>query len=428
MTHPDRSLRIFVTGFSLAIGDLCDALARQPDIEFIGASGHVGEASWALRAGEVDVVVHAIQGGTLPRVDLTEIREYTRAPVVLLAHSADATLFDDALDADVADVVVLPEPAERVAFTLRKAARSAHVVVAAAERPSARVITVFSPKGGTGKTVVSTNLATSIAKYEGLRTLLLDLDLQFGDGAIMLGIEPEQTLHDLVTAPGELDDEKFHGYVTNHPRSGVDVLAAPLRPEDGELVTDEKVERLLEVAQPAYDVIVVDTSPFFHGPMLSTLDHTDELLLVCSPEVPTLKNVRLGVETLRLLAFPEERMRLCLNRADADVGMRRPEVEGALGISVDFELPSLQEVPAAVNRGLPLVLSSPSIPFSRAVQNMAKSLLGRQPVQAQPTEATVEEPGRSGLVRTVRGLAVGWLPSRDDKHTPTPTDPAERTA
>jgi pilus assembly protein CpaE len=420
-----RPLRIFVTGFSLSIGDLCDALARQPEIEFIGASGHVGEAAWALRAGDVDVVVHAVVGSTVPRGDLTEIREYTRAPVVLLAQSADPTLFEEALEADVADVVVLPEPAERVVFTIRKAARSARLEHATTQRTQARVITVFSPKGGTGKTVVSTNLATSIAKYEGRRTLLLDLDLQFGDGAIMLGIEPEQTLHDLVTAPGELDEGKFRSYITHHPRSGVDVLAAPLRPEDGELVTDEKVERLLEVAQPAYDVIVVDTSPFFHGPMLSTLDHTDELLLVCSPEVPTLKNVRLGVETLRLLAFPDERMRLCLNRADADVGMRRPEVEGALSMSVDFELPSVQDVPAAVNRGTPLVLSSPSGEFARAVRNMTRSLLGLKTVDQPHAQATLEDHSRGGLVGTVRGIATGWLPSRDEKPNP---DPAERTA
>jgi pilus assembly protein CpaE len=427
MTDHDtqRPLRIFVTGFSLPIGDLCDALARQPEIEFVGASGHVGEAAWALRAGDVEVVVHAISGSTVPRGDLTEIREYTRAPVVLLAQSADPTLFEEALDADVADVVVLPEPAERVVFTIRKAARSARLEYATTQRTQARVITVFSPKGGTGKTVVSTNLATSIAKYEGRRTLLLDLDLQFGDGAIMLGIEPEQTLHDLVTAPGELDEGKFRSYLTHHPRSGVDVLAAPLRPEDGELVTDEKVERLLEVAQPAFDVIVVDTSPFFHGPMLSTLDHTDELLLVCSPEVPTLKNVRLGVETLRLLAFPDERMRLCLNRADADVGMRRPEVEGALSMSVDFELPSVQDVPAAVNRGTPLVLSSPSGEFARAVRSMTRSLLGLKTVDQPQTQVSPEDHTHGGLVGTVRGIATGWLPSRDEKPN---ADPAERTA
>ena len=110
----------------------------------------------------------------------------------------------------------------------------------------------------------------------------------------MLGLEPEQTLHELATGPGALDADKLRGYLTKHAASGLDLLAAPLRPEDGELVSDETIERLLEVAGPLYDVIVVDTSPSFHGPMLSALERSDVLLFVCTPEVPTLKNVAPG--------------------------------------------------------------------------------------------------------------------------------------
>ena len=182
-----------------------------------------------------------------------------------------------------------------------------------------RVITVFSPKGGTGKTVTATNLSVCFAKNAGKKTLLLDLDLQFGDAAIMLGIEPEKTIQDLVTAPGELDPEKLAGYTTRHS-SGLDVLPAPIRPEDAELVTEAKLARLMEVAKESYEVIVVDTSPFFHGPMLATLDQSDDLLLVCGLDVPTIKNVRLSLQTLQLLSFPVERVRVVLNRANSNVG------------------------------------------------------------------------------------------------------------
>ena len=103
-----------------------------------------------------------------------------------------------------------------------------------------------------------------------------------------------------------------------------------MRPEDAELVTEAKLARLLEVARESYDVIVVDTSPFFHGPMLATLDRTDELLLVCGLDVPTLKNVRLSLQTLELLSFPPDRIRLVLNRANSKVGMKPKEVEAAL--------------------------------------------------------------------------------------------------
>jgi pilus assembly protein CpaE len=227
--------------------------------------------------------------------------------------------------------------------------------------------------------VIATNTAASVARHEGKKALLLDLDLQFGDAAIMLGIEPEKTIYDLVVAPGELDTEKLAGYVTRHA-CGLDILPAPLRPEDAELVTEAKLGQLLEVARQSYDVIVVDTSPFFHGPMLATLDRTDELMLVCSLDVPTLKNVRLALQTLELLSFPPERIRLVLNRANSKVGMKPGEVEGALDVKVRFEVPSDRAVPIAVNRGNPAVLSDPKAEFSRSVRDMAKALV---PAEAQ---------------------------------------------
>jgi pilus assembly protein CpaE len=190
----------------------------------------------------------------------------------------------------------------------------------------------------------------------------------------MLGIEPEKTIQDLVVAPGELDPEKLAGYTTRHS-SGLDVLPAPIRPEDAELVTEQKLARLLEVAKESYDVIVVDTSPFFHGPMLATLDRTDDLLLVCGLDVPTIKNVRLSLQTLQLLSFPTERVRVILNRANSNVGMKRGEVEAALEAKVRFEVPSDRAVPLAVNRSNPAVLSDPKSDFSRAVREMAKALL-----------------------------------------------------
>ena len=414
-------LGVFVTGFRPSLTDLCDALARQPGIDFLGAARSVAEGERTFGADKVDVVVHATEGG-FPRSELAALRDRTTSPVVLLVENPDSVFFEDALHADVADVVLLPESAERVAFTIRRAARSWST--AAAEQARAHVITVFSPKGGTGKTVVASNLAANFAKFAEMRTLLLDLDLQFGDAAIMLGVEPKKTIHDLVTAPGELDPEKFRGYLTRHPASGVDVLAAPLRPEGGERVTDDDVERLLAVAQSSYDAIVVDTSPFFHGPMLSTLDHTNDLLLVCTPEVPALKNVRLGIETLGLLTFPNDRMRLCLNRADTSCGVRRQEVEAALELGVDFEVPNVPDLPAAVNRGTPLVLSAPSSEFAVAVQSMGRSLL-RPDRSAVKAGVDGDGPPRGGLIRTVRDLASDLLPSRSDRST---ADTAGRSA
>jgi pilus assembly protein CpaE len=152
------------------------------------------------------------------------------------------------------------------------------------------------------------------------------------------------------------------------------VLPAPLRPEDAELVTEAKLGRLLEVARESFDVIVVDTSPFFLGPMLATLDRTDELLLLCSLDVPTLKNLRLALQTLDLLSFPKQRVRIVLNRSNSKVGMKPNEVEGALGMKVRFEVPSDRAVPLAVNRGNPVVIAEEGADVSKAIKSMAKEL------------------------------------------------------
>src|ERR1043166_1693772 len=365
-------VRIYVTGDCDGLPDLRDAFAAHPEVELVGLSSQVSEAAPTLTGGHLQVVLHASRASTLPVNELAAIREHTRAPVILLASNGSPELLEDALEHDVADVLLLPQLTDNVVFSIRKAGHVGKRLTGPQQRHG-RLVTVFSPKGGTGKTVTATNLGSSLAKHWGKRALLLDLDLQFGDAAIMLGIEPDKTIYDLVTAPGELDSEKLAGYTTRHA-SGLDVLPAPLRPEDAELVTEAKLARLLEVARESYDVIVVDTSPFFHGPMLATLDRTDELLLICGLDVPTLKNVRLSLQTLELLSFPPDRIKLVLNRANSKVGMKPKEDEPALERKIDFEVPSDRTVPLAVNRGKPVVLDEEGADVSRAIRAMAKNL------------------------------------------------------
>jgi pilus assembly protein CpaE len=403
------SVRIFVTGFRPSVSRLRDELAEQPGIVVLGAAGTMSESTHRLRLDEPDVVLHTVLGRAHLAEELAAIRSATAAPVVLLAEEDDPGLLDEALDAEVADVIVLPQATERVAFTVRNVARRVGPNGDARSR-RARVVTVFSPKGGTGKTVISTHLAAALAKHRRARTLLADLDLQFGDAAIMLGLEPEQTLRELTAGSGTLDSEKLSGYLTRHAATGLDVLAAPLRPEDGELVTEETIVQLLEIAAPHYDVVVVDTSPSFHGPMLSALEHSDVVLFVCTPEVPTLKNVRLGIETLRLLSFPEDRMRLVLNRSDAGAGLRRPDVEAALGMTVSYELPSAPDVPAAVNRGIPTTVAAVGAPFSRAVLEMSSSLLATAGSGSGWSDRYAVDGTRGGLGGAVRQLASVWRP------------------
>jgi pilus assembly protein CpaE len=349
------ALNVFLSGEWGDLANLRHALAAS-------------DVAIASVAEDADVLVHA--AGSDAHDELARVQERTHAPIVLLVPAGASSLLEAALEADLAEVLLLPQPPSALLFALRRAA------AAAARRqlrtPRGRVATVFSPKGGTGKSVVACNLAVALAA-RGRRTVLIDLDLQFGDVAIMLGIEPERTLHDLLSAPGSLDAEKIAGYAARH-RSGVDVLAAPLKPEDAESVSESRVSELVDAARAGYDAVVVDTSPFFHGAVLSTIDRTDDLLMVCTPDVPTLKNVRLTLQTLELLSFPKDRIRLVLNRANARVGFRAAQVGSVLEQTVAVELPEDDVVAIAVNRGEAAVEYRPGSPFSQALTAAAGRL------------------------------------------------------
>lgn len=360
------ALQLHLAGDWDALADAREAIAAEPDVELVVAE-------------HADAVLLA--GGSLTRASLEALRAATAVPVLVVAEAPSEALLDaaDALGAE--DVVPLPQPAAGIAFAARKAARTSRPAAAAPPSGPARIVTVFSPKGGTGKTVTACNLAATAAAT-GRRTLLLDLDLQFGDTAIMLGLEPRKTLIDLVGDHGALDADKLGGYVTRSGQ-GVDVLPAPLRPEDAELVSEERIAHLLDVARHVYDVIVVDTSPYFHGPMLATLDRTDRLVLISAPDVPTLKNLRLTLHTLELLGFAKERLRIVLNRADPRCGLKPGEVGAVLGHAIDFQLPADPAVPAAVNRGVPAVTGSKRCPFARAFESVASELLGGSAAPAQ---------------------------------------------
>jgi pilus assembly protein CpaE len=353
-----------------------------------GEWGELAEVRDALTAGGLavtsvadgaDVVVHAAQRESHGD-ELALVQEHTHAPIVLLVPDTASALLEATLETDLAEVLVLPQPPSSVVFAVRRAAATAARRYTGAAH--GRIATVFSPKGGTGKSVVACNLAVALAAA-GRRTVLIDLDLQFGDGAIMLGIEPERTLHDLLTAPGSLDAEKIAGYAAHH-RSSLDVLAAPLKPEDAESISESRVAELVDAARAGYDAVVVDTSPFFHGAVLSTLDRTDDLLMICTPDVPTLKNVRLTLQTLELLSFSKDRLRLVLNRANARVGFRAAQIASVLEHEVAFELPEDELVAIAVNRGQAVVEYRPNAPFSQALSAAAARLGTPAAAPAQP--------------------------------------------
>ena len=317
-----------------------------------------------------DVVLHVTRSHAPIATEVAALQRQTEAPIVLGLVGPRDGLVDEALEASLADVLILPQPPDVIAFALHKAVRNR----SSDQAQSCRVITVSSTKGGTGKTSIAVNVAVELSS-RGLRTLLVDLDVQFGDVGIVLGLDrPEKTLYDLVVGGAlDLDAEKLRGFVVRQSPT-LHVLAAPLRPEQADDIEASQIATILQIARTLYDAIVVDTAPLFDGPMLAALDRSDELLLVSTPDVPAMKNVRLALQTLNLLGFPVDRISLVANRSGMPGGASLDEVSSTLGRPIRFVLPEDASVPASINSGTPLVQLDSRSRFARGVRDIVETM------------------------------------------------------
>jgi pilus assembly protein CpaE len=354
-----KGLRVLLSG--PAADGVATMLAHQPAISLVRPTG------LAETQTSADVALHVLESSSA-HGELPHARELG-VPLILAAYGEPNGIVETGLAVGAADVLVLPQPAETLVFALRKAAAAA----ASANGDRGKVVTVFSPKGGSGKTVLATNLAAATAR-SGVDTLLIDLDLQFGDSALTLAVSPRATIADLAASAGDIDLEKLKAFVSTDSRTGLSLLPSPKRPEEADLVGAPQLAAILEAARSGFGAVVIDTGPLFDAPMLAALDHTEQLLLVCNPEVTSLKNVRIGLETIDRLGFPRERVSLVANRIGAAGAVARDDIEDALDTKIAFELPDDPEVPAAINRALPVVLADEGTSFSQAAGRLADTV------------------------------------------------------
>jgi pilus assembly protein CpaE len=354
-----KGLRVRLSG--PAADGVATMLAHQPAISLVRPTG------LAETQTSADVALHVLESSAV-HGELPHAREL-RVPLILAAYGEPNGIVETGLAVGAADVLVLPQPAETLVFALRKAAAAA----ASANGDRGKVVTVFSPKGGSGKTVLATNLAAATAR-SGVETLLIDLDLQFGDSALTLAVSPRATIADLAASAGDIDVEKLKAFVSTDSRTGLSLLPSPKRPEEADLVGAPQLAAILEAARSGFGAVVIDTGPLFDAPMLAALDHSEQLLLVCNPEVTSLKNVRIGLETIDRLGFPRERVSLVANRIGAAGAVARDDIEDALDTKIAFELPDDPEVPAAINRALPVVLADEGTSFSQAAGRLADTV------------------------------------------------------
>jgi len=336
----------------------------------------------ASRLGSIPVVI--VLGpsfGESPELAAVEQLLAARRDVgaIMVTNLLSTDMLQRALRSGVKDVLQAPVETTQLAEAVARVAAGLIMSSPTPVVPSdgdgdgdlGRVITVFSTKGGAGKSVVATNLAVVLAKRVERPVVLVDADLQFGDIAVMLKLSPQHTVVDAVSALDKLDLPLLQSLLIKHEPSGVYVLPAPLEPAFADQIGATEMVRIVEMLRRFCSFVIIDTPAYFNDVVLGLIEVSDDVLLVAGMDIPNIKNVKIGLQTLRLLNTPMEKLRLVLNRANSKVKLDVGEVERTLGIQAQSLIPSDVVVPQAVNKGEPVVLSAPKSGVTQAMNQLA---------------------------------------------------------
>jgi pilus assembly protein CpaE len=340
----------------LAARNVTDAQRR---IVEDGVDLAIFDPSFATDAGVSD-------GGQLLQVD-------PELPLVLVADTLDMSVLRTALRIGFADVVDAPVDRVKVDGMLELIDDQVQrAVLKEAKARIGKIVTIMSPKGGAGKTMTTANVALQLAMWgDPGRVVIVDADLQFGDICIAMQIDPIHTIVEAAADLDRLDDELLESLLSTH-ESGLRVLAAPLEPSLADKVSTQVVVRVLGMLKRMFDYVVIDTAPFLDEPVLSILERSDDVLLVVEMDLPSVKNAKLALDTLKLLKFPLGKIKLVLNRMNSKARLDVGELERSLELEVQAAVSSDKLVPRAVNEGEPVVSLYPRSRVAKDLRGVAR--------------------------------------------------------
>jgi pilus assembly protein CpaE len=261
----------------------------------------------------------------------------------------------------------------------------------------ARLICIVGPKGGTGKTVTACNLAVALSE-QGQRVCLVDLDLHFGDVGLGLRLAPEHTIYDLARAGGTLDADKLGDYLAPH-QAGVRALLAPVRPDHAGAVRPEFIAEVLAVLRSMADVVVVDTPSGFPPEVITAIDSSTDACVVGMLDAFSLKDTKLGLETLDRIGYDRGAIRLVLSRADSHVGISQDDMTAILGREPDVLVPSHRDIPRTITQGTPIVVAQPRSAAAKAFRALASMYAAAPAGATHAAPAPSPQPARKPRLR-----------------------------
>ena len=387
-------------------------LQFESDVEVVGVARTGKEAIQISQDLQPDVVLMDIN---MPDMDGISATEAIRAKqpavqVVILSVQGDQNYMRRAMLAGARDFLTKPPMGDELISAIRRAgamaqsekSKSAQIAAVAPisgnvgsmmgyGAPKGKIVTIYSPKGGTGCTTLAVNLALTL-NNEDTRVALVDGNLQFGDVAVFINEQGKNTIIDLAPRADELDPEIVEEVMLKHATSGLHVLAAPGRPEYAEKVSSAQFAKVLEYLRQMYAYVIVDTAALLTDVTLSAIDVSDLIVLVTTQDIPSIKNCRLFLDLLQTLGIERDRILFVMNRYDKRINITPDRVTENLKQEIVSVIPfDEQTATKAVNRGIPFVLDSKNQPAARGVFSLAESVRAR--VAAQEA---ADEPNRIG--------------------------------
>lgn len=360
-----------------------------PDIEVVGEGSNGLEAVDLATSLKPDVILMDINMPVMDGIEAIEKISW-QAPacsVIIMSVQGEQEYLKRAMMAGAREYLVKPFSSDELISTVRRVHEMEckrksyfHPQLSSGNinQLSKKVITIFSSKGGVGKTTIATNLAVILAKQLQKKVAILDLDLQFGDISLVLNLVPRRTMVELVQEDGSWDQELLGRYLLNH-ESGLQVLPGPQRPEQAELIQENQIEKIITLLKEELDYLIIDTPPTLQGAVLTAFDNSDEVFLVTTLDLPTVKNVKLCLEVLSSLHYSRDKFKLIINQASREIGLAVNEVKEILGLPVSGEIMrDVSTVVGAANRGIPFVLSHPQTPISQSMEVLAQGITGER--------------------------------------------------
>ncbi|MCX7745538.1 MAG: response regulator [Clostridia bacterium] len=358
-------------------------LSFEKRIEVIGEASNGEEAIFITKEARPHIVLMDINMPVMDGIKATEeisvaVPETT---VIIMSVQGEHEYLRKAMSAGAREFLNKPFSSDDLIRTILKTydleskRREHSSIPKVKEEIKSKIITVFSTKGGVGKTTISSNLAVAIARATKKRVALVDLDLQFGDTAIMLNVSVKNTISDLIKEISQLDGDLMEDYLVTH-FSGVRVLPAPIKPEYAEYITASHVEKIIKTLKESYHYIIIDTSASFHETVLTSLDMSDRILFVSTLDLPTIKNIKSGLDIMESLHYPKEKINIVLNKASEQFGIKYKDFENTLKHPIwSFVPEDSQTVITSANKGFPFVMTRTETKVAKAIINIANEVI-----------------------------------------------------